>query len=55
MTTRIIGWRSVARLKAGRSGAQTEEAIRPVYRAILEDELALRNGLNAEARAALPG
>jgi putative ABC transport system permease protein len=38
------------RLKPGKSRAQTEEAIRPVYRSILEEELPLRSGGSAEAR-----
>jgi predicted permease len=38
------------RLKPGMSRAQTEEAIRPAYRSIIEEELSLRSGGSPEAR-----
>ncbi|HEX5083037.1 MAG TPA: ABC transporter permease [Blastocatellia bacterium] len=38
------------RLKPGVSRVQTEEAIRPAYRSILEEELSLRSGGSPEAR-----
>jgi putative ABC transport system permease protein len=40
----------IGRLKPGMSRAQTEEAIRPSYRAALEEELAQRNGGSAQSR-----
>ncbi|MGH9940720.1 MAG: ABC transporter permease [Blastocatellia bacterium] len=40
----------MGRLKPGFSRAQTEEAVRPSYRSILEEELPLMRGLNAERR-----
>ena len=44
-------WLAVmGRLKPGMSRAQTEEAVRPSYRSILEEELSLRGGGRAEAR-----
>jgi putative ABC transport system permease protein len=44
-------WLAVmGRLKSGMSRAQTEEAVRPSYRSILEEELPLMTGLRAETR-----
>jgi len=40
----------IGRLKPGMSRAQTEEAVRPSYRSILEEELSVRGGTNAERR-----
>jgi predicted permease len=40
----------IGRLKPGMSRAQTEEAVRPSYRSILEEEVSLRGGRNAEWR-----
>jgi predicted permease len=40
----------MGRLKPGMSRAQTEEAIHPAYRSILEDELPSMTGFNAETR-----
>ena len=40
----------MGRLKPGMSRAQTEEAIRPSYRSILEEELSLRSGGSAQSR-----
>jgi putative ABC transport system permease protein len=40
----------MGRLKPGMSRAQTEVAIRPSYRSILEEELSLRSGGNAQSR-----
>ena len=40
----------MGRLKPGMSRAQTEEAVRPSYRSILEEELSLRGGGRAETR-----
>jgi putative ABC transport system permease protein len=40
----------IGRLKPGMSRAQTEEAIRPSYRAALEEELAQRSGGSAQSR-----
>jgi putative ABC transport system permease protein len=40
----------MGRLKPGMSRAQTEEAIRPSYRLILEEELSLRSGGSAQSR-----
>jgi putative ABC transport system permease protein len=40
----------IGRLKPGMSRAQTEEAIRPSYRSILEEELSLRSGGSAQSR-----
>jgi predicted permease len=40
----------IGRLKPGMSRAQTEEAIRPSYRSILEEELSLRSGGTAQSR-----
>ncbi|HKQ91192.1 MAG TPA: ABC transporter permease, partial [Blastocatellia bacterium] len=40
----------IGRLKPGMSRAQTEEAIRPSYRAALEDELSQRSGGSAQSR-----
>jgi putative ABC transport system permease protein len=40
----------IGRLKPGMSRAQTEEAVRPSYRSILEEEVSLRGGRSAEWR-----
>jgi len=40
----------MGRLKPGMSRARTEEAVRPGYRSILEDELPLKSRLRAETR-----
>jgi len=40
----------MGRLKPGMSRAQTEEAIRPSHRSILEEELSLRSGGSAQSR-----
>jgi putative ABC transport system permease protein len=40
----------IGRLKPGMSRAQTEEAIRPSYRAALEEELSQRSGGSAQSR-----
>jgi predicted permease len=40
----------MGRLKPGMSRAQTEEAVRPSYRSILEEELPLMTGFRAETR-----
>jgi predicted permease len=40
----------IGRLKPGMSRAQTEEAVRPSYRSILEEEVSLRGGRGAEWR-----
>jgi predicted permease len=40
----------IGRLKPGMSRPQAEEAIRPTYRSILEEELSLRGGGSAESR-----
>ncbi len=40
----------MGRLKPGMTRAQTEEAVRPSYRSILEEEVSLRRGMNAERR-----
>jgi predicted permease len=40
----------IGRLKPGMSSAQTEEAVRPSYRSILEEELSVRGGTNPERR-----
>jgi len=44
-------WLSImGRLKPGMTRAQTEEAVRPSFRSILEEELPLMTGWNAETR-----
>jgi putative ABC transport system permease protein len=40
----------IGRLKPGMSRAQTEDAIRPSYRAALEEELSQRSGVSAQSR-----
>ncbi|HEY7180842.1 MAG TPA: ABC transporter permease, partial [Blastocatellia bacterium] len=40
----------MGRLRPGMSKAQTEEAVRPSYRSILEEELSLKGGGSAESR-----
>jgi predicted permease len=44
-------WMAImGRLKPGMTAAQTEEAVRPAYRSILEEELSVNTGMRAERR-----